>query len=533
MAERVITTDLLGATTDPVTPYVISDAGGVTSYKLEVFADSGYMFTERGQIIRYDKDKNTGALSKPFNVFIPNLPTDFVSVEIIVNHLSTADAHFVIKPFRESNDFNYDDSGLVGLKSNYESTVIEGGLNYIEISLVEGFSWYRSDSEKIAYVIYSMNGVSETVYPSLQDVLNGFIAIQVDVISDLVITGRALPIETSTDVNITLNLTNASSDYTADTIPVGTNEITFFADDGYEFRGVSEIHYSGNVIPTLFYPTGTEYTLTLDVPINQDIEITLEALLVIETLGNFTNIFRTNRQQLGDLSLERFRAVEGVDPEYDYGQMIMNIIEIPFPIPQELIADTVNIPLGRYQTNVQSELISNYRLMINIGDIEVPEVHGNVLDYRNTDIYLHVPYLERITLPIEYVMGQTISIRYVFDLYTGECNVMVKSSMGDGLIIYNDVEPMFNKIPFIQYSTNRSNSKTGILMDNNIRNAYIEVIRNIPVVTDSGVNTNKNQKLEDLTGYVEIDTIRLISSATVNEQRDINNLLKSGVFINE
>lgn len=529
MAERIVTSSGTGYTITPSTPITITDATA-TSHPFTITLDSGYEFTERGQIIRWDKHKTTGVLSSPYNIPIPNPPTTTANFSLTVNQYSTSDLHIEVNPISTTNEYPIINN-TVGFNLN-KVDVIEGGQQIVRVTPKENYRLYLAGVGG-ATISHRVAGGSLINYVTTQtDQLNGYVDIAVNVTGEVEFTGNAIEYEPSNpDVDVFFNMVNCTTTFEGDTIPQGEQQITFIADDGYEFRGVASWIADGQVNPIEFYPTGTEYTLTIDVP-SQDVTISISAYLVVEGLGSFTNIYLTNVTELGELSLQRFQDVDNVDPEYDYGKMIMNIIEVPFKIPIEMYADILPITLGRHVTTVSSQLLNSYILNVNIGSIEVNEEYGNLLDYANTKTFIHLPYTERIELPIEYVMGYTISVRYRVDFYSGECTIMIKSSINDGLIIYTDVVSMSSKIPFIQFDNNRMMNKTSLILDNGIKTAFIEVIRNIPIISSEGVDTVKDGYLREHTGYVEVEHIKLSSMANASEQNEITNLLRNGVFIN-
>lgn len=529
MAERIVTSSGTGYTITPSTPITITDAE-TTSHPFTINLLSGYEFTEVGQIIRWDKHKSTGVLSKPFNISIPNLPATIARLSLTVNQYSSSDVHLEINPISTTNEYPIINN-TVGFNLN-KVDVIEGGQQVVRVTLVEGYRFYLPGvgGATISYQVAGGNLISYVA--TLTNQLNGYADILVDVTGEVEFTGNAIEYEPSNpDVNVFFNMVNCTTTFEGSTIPQGEQQITFIADDGYEFRGVASWIADGQVNPTEFYPTGSEYTLTIDVPA-QDVTISISAYLVVEGLGSFTNIYLTNVSELGELSLQRFQDVENVDPEYDYGKMIMNIIEVPFKIPIEMYADIMPITLGRHVTTVNSQLLNSYILTVNIGSITVSEEHGNLLDYANTNTYIHLPYAERIELPIEYVMGYTITVRYRVDFYSGESTIIITSSINGGLIIHTDVVAMSNKIPFIQFDNNRLMNKTSLVLDTGIRTAFIEVIRNTPIISSEGVDTVKDGYLREYNGYVEVEHIQLSTMANAGEQNEINNLLRNGVFIN-
>ena len=89
-------------------------------------------------------------------------------------------------------------------------------------------------------------------------------------------------------------------------------------------------------------------------------------------------------------------------------------------------------------------------------------------------------------------------------------------------------------IPFIQKTNgNVINSVSNVYKNKNNR-CFIEVNRNIPYTKNNNVfgsSVVEYGKIGDYTGYLECDKIVLETNATNQEQEEIKNLLRNGVFI--
>lgn len=64
--------------------------------------------------------------------------------------------------------------------------------------------------------------------------------------------------------------------------------------------------------------------------------------------------------------------------------------------------------------------------LLDIGTAQIPRYFNNFMDYAPyTKIELYLPYIGFVTLDNDLVVGNTISIKYAVDLYTGKCTAFV------------------------------------------------------------------------------------------------------------
>lgn len=79
--------------------------------------------------------------------------------------------------------------------------------------------------------------------------------------------------------------------------------------------------------------------------------------------------------------------------------------------------------------------------LLDIGTAQIPRYFNNFMDYAPyTKIELYLPYIGFVTLDNDLVVGNTISIKYAVDLYTGKCTafVLTGSDTDETLILTRD-----------------------------------------------------------------------------------------------
>lgn len=352
-----------------------------------------------------------------------------------------------------------------------------------------------------------------------------------DVKPDSVVTvwgyGREIP----TDVFIySESLVNATSSMTGEVnISGGEQTITFYANEGFTFDSVGAYNIGGK--STDFYASGTEYTLTIEV--TGDVVVDLVAVPYTESISPFVNIYEVTRQELGELSLERF-SIEHLDLHtgatssgVDYGDMIVNLIRIPYDIPDSVVRTKQPIKLGKFETNTMSNLLNTNHIEIKLGTVKVEGEKGNVSDYKNVRAFLYIPYADRMELPVQYVMDNEIEVTLELDLFSGDGVVIVTTQ---DVPVYKNMLTMSEKIPFVQLrDTDYSNKINALLYG--AMNPFIS-LESQDVIEQVALPTQRDVVLNSLTGYVEVDRILSIDTkANANEQTEILGLLKRGVEI--
>ena len=352
-----------------------------------------------------------------------------------------------------------------------------------------------------------------------------------DVKPDSVVTvwgyGRVIP----TDVFIySENLVNATSSMTGEVnISGGEQTITFYANEGFTFDSVGAYNIGGK--STDFYASGTEYTLTIEV--TGDVVVDLVAVPYTESISPFVNIYEVTRQELGELSLERF-SIENLDLHtgatssgVDYGDMIVNLIRIPYDIPDSVVRTRQPIKLGKFETTTMSNLLNTNHIEIKLGSVKVEGNNGNVSDYKNVRAFLYIPYADRMELPIQYVMDNEVEVTLELDLFSGDGVVIVTTQ---NVPVYKNMLTMSEKIPFVQLrDTDYSNKINALLYG--AMNPFIS-LESQDVIEQVALPTQRDVVLNSLTGYVEVDRILSIDTkANANEQTEILGLLKRGVEI--
>lgn len=251
----------------------------------------------------------------------------------------------------------------------------------------------------------------------------------------------------------------------------------------------------------------------------------------------FTSVYMIDKYNILNLSRKHGKVdFNGGDITSDpISQMINNIIRLPFKIPSDSYTELQPIIFGSVADSprdIVANKIKSDVLNLDIGTIEVKGKYENSLDYINTEVILYLPFMDRVSLPIETVIDGSIDIEYLINLYNGSVTCNIKSSITRTVV--NSINGFIGRtIPYYSKPKNdvSFSVENNINMNNGIYRAYIEVSRNTPIENDDAIELVKGQ-LKDVTGYVEVDRIDIDKDIIKTESDMLKNELGNGVVIN-
>lgn len=327
--------------------------------------------------------------------------------------------------------------------------------------------------------------------------------------------------------------------------PYGVWSVTFTANENTVFKvngklimtdpDTNEIIYEDTIVPPM---DSTEFTYTLDNELGGlvgNVEIFMLATSTIVQASSFLRVYNVTDEEMTQVAQDRFLMgmVDGhIEILVDKGKNIVRIMNIPFEIPEDMLTPST-IKLGVYNTGIQSNELSDYRVSFDVGTISVPHKYNNVLDFVNTELELYLPYTDPITLEPNYVIGRDIRVEYLMNMYNGDVDINVYSSLIPDIPFLTKSTNISMNIPFLPteiYGIEQSNNLDE-LVNNNIDKAQIHVKRNVPVINEFGIPVNATDTLDKFTGYSEITNIKLNSRADRAEQAEIKSLLANGVIL--
>ena len=339
-----------------------------------------------------------------------------------------------------------------------------------------------------------------------------------------------------------------STPYSYITVPEGTYELEIVADDGYMFdvertvikqlSATLDIEYNHDFTIGVAMVTLTDQFATNTVDVDtytlEYEEPEPEPEPEKDVLG-FNYVYRVDKEILRSIAGERFEVYvgDGRAEIIDLGEFILNVLELPFTISDDVLGEEKLVVLGNVTLETYATEILTDKLEVDLGTIDVPATYNNSYDYLNTTVTLHLPYVESIELEPDFVIGETVNVSYTINLYTGETTVNISSSKNE-IIISRQVQ-IGREIPFMKAQSHEMmfSSRGSFGIDNKITTAFIEVSRNVPYKIDNAFDDNVVDyvQLKDVDGYVTVNEIKLESSATFQEKQEIKNILRNGVVI--
>lgn len=250
----------------------------------------------------------------------------------------------------------------------------------------------------------------------------------------------------------------------------------------------------------------------------------------IDIVNRFAGLYNLTPDELQRLSEERYREYNYFGELIDLGQYIANLYILPFSLSEITSADKTPIRLGGYTVDTEASQISSSIITIRVAEIGVPAKYNNAYDYINTTCKLVLPFIPPVEIEPARVIGNIITVDYVIELYGGEVNVNVYSN---DVLITTIQRNIKQDIPFKQDVQKHFYNQLGSKVMNHVSVPYIEVSRNIPYnnVGECGYSTVEYTELNEVSGYVEVQKINLIGTATKREKQEIEQLLASGVII--
>lgn len=501
---------------------------------------SGYKFVESGSNIRLffsgnvnewfiaNSDKTVGTLTVPddgeiYTIFranteaLPNAPLKWG------NHPTTGVVGTAV-------DFTWS-GGNISVSPNKYNVVVTDGTTVVDDITTATPSYTlaaQTSARTLLVTVYDKGGKNDSTASNIA--------------SSIVISAAPKPTRFTFTADHVAKLTNSHVNMTINGSPVVVGSTIVEGDSlvataisGYEFYKdpLASIYLQAIANRYPFTLSSDNKTATYTVAaINYTVFDVDTKLPTPETkAGN--NVYIVDNDKLSKITENRF-VLTGTDVLLDYGQYILSVLELPFTIDPALIAGTENVMLGDKDTHVAANKVSVDILPVNMGDITIPETYNNLLDYDNTTAILHLPFAPSINIDPEYVIGQTLSVEYLIDCYTGKATINIKSTKIGGAVIDQKIVSLGINIPYAQFTGGDvTNSNIEVGGDNRIKIPFIEIVRSDAPLKDglfSAVIVDE-KILNTQTGFITVDNIDLVSKAIKSEKDELISILNGGVII--
>ena len=290
---------------------------------------------------------------------------------------------------------------------------------------------------------YDLSGLSDTT--DLQAVINA-VAVEIPQI-------KTAMVET--------DLTNCSVIPDVETI-TNENDFTFnvYSNNGFVFVGIPTVDfYIGNLGNPIQWVkvNDKQYSFTITVEDWGEIEnatdykvkITANAIREVATLDKYGLIllYKPSRKELNDLGKIRLLKNAKTDDYIDLGMFITSLKSIYLdvdPIARQ------GIILGDVQTQIESDIINDDTIILDLGNAQINGFYQNGLDNKNLSVYVDLPFINTVELNADIVANKTINIKYTVNLISGDCVANIYLVNSENLILINSYNGVMGfDVPYI------------------------------------------------------------------------------------
>lgn len=146
----------------------------------------------------------------------------------------------------------------------------------------------------------------------------------------------------------------------------------------------------------------------------------------------FTDFYTMTRSEVTELCgyLQTASFLDNVQLLFQTpAENIVSLRCYPFDVKNAMgiTGEDEDVYISVVNTGVKGSLASIYSMPIfNLGSITIPEHFNSFLDYAPyTKIELYLPYIGFVNLDVNEVMGKTIVIEYVVDVFSGKCTAFI------------------------------------------------------------------------------------------------------------
>ena len=353
------------------------------------------------------------------------------------------------------------------------------------------------------------------------------------------LTANEIP-QTVTTIPIVQKLTHVTSNVSGSEIDRKLNHLTLTADSGYIFKDdvlvqlftgsnvMQSFNVAGNgaTTTTITFNTNTQNTI---VDSMTNIVITATAVKPEVSTG-YAHYYAITNTELHNFSKEHIWNYVGNDTEtsYDVSKYIDNLIELPFGY------DTADLPtskiaVGRVATATTTHELKDRFYTIDFGKITVPAKYKNGYDYQIRTCKLYLPFAPAASIDIANAMEQTIHIVYKIDMSTGNATI----TLDNNGVPFNTINiNLADQLPFLNTIQNTVIKNGSHQIYNGIRNPYLVITRQQPVLNSDFYPTNEVGKVTAYSGRLKATMLDNSGITDSVDFAELQNLLSQGVIYN-
>lgn len=261
--------------------------------------------------------------------------------------------------------------------------------------------------------------------------------------------------------------------------------------------------------------------------------VTVRILSVLETnkIAPFNKIHLIGDAETTQLSNVALEPILGFEGKFaDRSVYIINLLYLPFKIPEYLISVETQVKFGSYESGIVAPIIRSDSIGVDLGEITVPDVDLSSLDYDANTFELVLPFVENtVSLQPSHVYGKTVRAEYIVDAYNGDMTINVYN--GGNQPIATQTGSVGRSIPIktLTDSVGSLGAESGA--SNQVFTAFIRETKTETLESQYTNLVLKSGALGDASGYVEVENVDLNFSATSQEKADIEGWLTTGVMM--
>ena len=340
----------------------------------------------------------------------------------------------------------------------------------------------------------------------------------------------------ATTIPIKQNLTNVRSNVTTDEIGRALNAIQLTANTGYSFQSdIQVLFYVGSTVVSEYNVDGNNKS-DITIPLNSTKEntitdnmtnIVLTAAATKDDTGTgYEHNYLVTDTELNALSNEQIWNYVGGDKNeehYNVSAYINNLIQLPFKVGTQTSVEQIS--LGRVKAHTVSHEAKTKIINLDLGIVNVPKKYNNAYDYQTQSIKLYAPFVSPITIDPVNAINKAIHIVYNVDLSNGNLTVNLYN---DNVLFFTGTNNIGSQLPFLNTLKNTIINRDSHFNDNNVRQPYIIVTRETPILNNDYYPTIERGLIKNYNGNVKV---RLLNNMNIpnNELAELNNKLESGV----
>lgn len=356
---------------------------------------------------------------------------------------------------------------------------------------------------------------------------------------DVTLTANKIP-ATVTTIPLSQKLTNAISNVSGAEIDRKINQIIVTANTGYQFKDDILVQlYTGSTVTQSFNVAGnnaSNVTLTFNTNTQNTITDSMTNVVITATAvkpevsTGYAHYYAITNTELHNFSKEHIWNYTGGDTEtsYDVSKYIDNLIELPFAYDTTELP-TSTIAVGRVSTATTSHELKDRFYTLDFGKITVPAKYKNGYDYQVRTCKLYLPFAPAVSIAIDNVMEQTIHIVYKVDMSTGNATI----TLDNNGVPFNSLNiNLADQLPFLNTLQNTIIKDGSHQIYNGIRNPYLVITRNQPILDSDFYPTKETGKISAYKGRLKatmLDDTGITDNADLTE---LERLLSTGVIYN-